>query len=92
MTRRFRALFSIFLMLVVSSAWSQSAPQAAVPPVDINHASSSELKSVPGIGEAYSSRIIAGRPYKNKAQLKSRGILPAEVYEKVKDRLVARQN
>jgi competence protein ComEA len=87
MTHRLRALFAIFLMLLVASAWSQSAP-----PVDINHASSSELKSVPGIGEAYASRIIAGRPYKNKAQLKSRAILPDAVYEKVKDRLVAKQN
>lgn len=76
-----------------SSAQSANAqPKAAVRQIDINHASSSELKSVPGIGDAYASKIMAGRPYKNKSQLKSRGILPGAVYEKAKDYLVARQN
>ena len=59
--------------------------------VDINSASEAELKSVPGIGDAYAAKIIAGRPYANKAQLKSRGILPAPVYEKTKDLIVAKQ-
>ena len=59
--------------------------------VDINSASEAELKSVPGIGDAYAAKIIAGRPYANKAQLKSRGILPAPVYEKTKDLIIAKQ-
>ena len=60
-------------------------------PVDINSAPLDELKTVPEIGDAYAGRIIAGRPYKNKAQLKTRGILPEAVYEKTKDNLVAKQ-
>ncbi|MBI5484672.1 MAG: helix-hairpin-helix domain-containing protein [Deltaproteobacteria bacterium] len=59
--------------------------------VDINSATDVELKAVPGIGDAYASKIIAGRPYANKAQLKSRNIMPAAVYEKVKDQIIARQ-
>jgi DNA uptake protein ComE-like DNA-binding protein len=59
--------------------------------VDINSASEAELKSVPGIGDAYAAKIIAGRPYANKAQLKSRNILPSPVYEKTKDLMVATQ-
>lgn len=59
--------------------------------VDINSATDVELKAVPGIGDAYASKIIAGRPYANKAQLKSRNIVPGPVYEKVKDLIIARQ-
>jgi competence protein ComEA len=59
--------------------------------VDINTASEAELKAIPGIGDAYAAKIIAGRPYANKAQLKSRNILPAPVYEKTKDLIIAKQ-
>lgn len=59
--------------------------------VDINSAAESELKAIPGIGDAYAAKIVAGRPYANKAQLKSRNILPAAVYEKVKDVIIAKQ-
>ena len=60
-------------------------------PVDINTASDSELKAIPGLGDAYVAKIVAGRPYANKTQLKSRNILPGPVYEKVKDLIVAKQ-
>jgi len=59
--------------------------------VDINSASEAELKAIPGIGDAFAAKIIAGRPYANKAQLKSRNILPAPVYEKTKDLMIAKQ-
>lgn len=58
--------------------------------VDINTASAAELKVIPGIGDAYAEKIIAGRPYANKAQLKSRNILPVTVYEQVKDLIIAK--
>lgn len=59
--------------------------------VDINSASDTELKSIPGIGEALAAKIIAGRPYANKAQLKSRKILTGVLYEQVKDLIIAKQ-
>jgi DNA uptake protein ComE-like DNA-binding protein len=59
--------------------------------VDINSATEAELKSVPGIGDAYAAKIIAGRPYANKTQLKTKNILPAPVYEKTKELLIAKQ-
>jgi competence protein ComEA len=59
--------------------------------VDINSATEAELKAVPGIGDAYAAKIIAGRPYANKTQLKSRKIIPATLYEQVKDQLIAKQ-
>ena len=59
--------------------------------VDINSASKAELMKLPGISEEQADKIIAGRPYANKTQLKSRNILPAPVYEQVKDKIIAKQ-
>ena len=70
---------------------AKTATAAKTAPVDINSAGEAELKAIPGIGDAYAAKIIVGRPYANKTQLKSRNILPAQVYEKVKDRIIAKQ-
>lgn len=59
--------------------------------IDINSATEAELKAIPGIGDAFAAKIIAGRPYANKAQLKSRKILDGTLYEKVKEQLIAKQ-
>lgn len=59
--------------------------------IDINTATDAELQSIPGIGDAYATKIIAGRPYAKKDQLKSRNILPPVVYEQVKERIIAKQ-
>lgn len=72
-----------------AAADAKAAAKAKV--VDINTASEAELKAVPGIGDAYASKIIAGRPYAKKDQLKSRNILPGPVYEKTKDLIIAKQ-
>ncbi|MDD2897605.1 MAG: helix-hairpin-helix domain-containing protein [Desulfuromonadaceae bacterium] len=58
--------------------------------VDINTATAAELKTIPGIGEALAAKVIAGRPYANKTQLKSRNVIPANVYEQVKDLIIAK--
>ena len=58
--------------------------------VDINTATAAEIKAIPGIGDVLAAKIIAGRPYANKTQLKSRKILPPTVYEQVKDLIIAK--
>jgi DNA uptake protein ComE-like DNA-binding protein len=49
------------------------------------------LRTIPGIGEAYAKKIIAGRPYKGKNELVSKKVLPEGVYEKIKDHVIAKQ-
>ena len=59
--------------------------------VDINRATAAELKTLPGIRDAYAAAIAKNRPYINKAQLLSRKIIPAAVYKQIKDKIIAKQ-
>jgi DNA uptake protein ComE-like DNA-binding protein len=59
--------------------------------IDINAASKAELATLPGIGDAYSQKIIDGRPYKSKAELESKKILPKGVYDKIAPLIIAHQ-
>lgn len=59
--------------------------------IDINSASRSQLKSLPGVGDAEADRIIAGRPYLSKAGLVTAHALPAGVYQAIRHRIVAVQ-
>jgi competence protein ComEA len=82
-----------FLASTQSTAQKAKAPVAAPAGglVDINSATADQLKAVPGIGDAYSKKIIDGRPYANKSQLVSKKVIPEGVYNKIKNLIVAKQ-
>ena len=60
-------------------------------PLDINSASPAELETLPGIGDAYSKKIIENRPYKRKDELVQKKIVPQATYDKIKDHIIAKQ-
>src|SRR3984885_14564949 len=59
--------------------------------IDINRATVSELKTLPGIRDAYAAAIVKNRPYKNKTQLLSKQIIPEAAYGKIKNKIIAKQ-
>ena len=59
--------------------------------IDINRASAVELKTLPGIQDAYAAAIVKNRPYKNKTQLLSKQIIPEAAYGKIKNKIIAKQ-
>jgi DNA uptake protein ComE-like DNA-binding protein len=69
----------------------QTANVARSDLVDINHADIGELKTLPGIQQAYAEKIVKNRPYANKTQLSSKGVIPAATYRKIRTLIIAKQ-
>ena len=101
---RFAALLAAVLTVCLAAMAqyqdrdTNGAPKtsATAPPpearVDINHASVDELLKVPSMTPAWAGRIVRFRPYRTKQDLVDRGVVTGEVYERIKDYVVAHRD
>src|SRR5947209_7732178 len=97
--KRSRLLALVFILMtacavptVGAAQTKKPAPKAAAAQtktalLDLNSASKADLMMLPGIGDAFADKIIAGRPYTRKDELVSKKIVPAATYAKIKDQV-----
>ena len=74
-----------------ATAMPTAAATASTAKVDINSATPEQLMALEGIGDARAKAIVKGRPYKGKDDLVDKKILTQAVYDKIKDRIIAKQ-
>ena len=73
----------------VPSATHQAAVAPKAATVDINSATASDLKALPGVNDAEAAKIVQGRPYRDTSDLVSKKIMTEAAFAKVKDHVVA---
>ncbi len=91
---RILLMAAVMLCTPLAGAAQNTQPKAHAAPlpearVDINHASADELMKVPGMTQTWAARIARFRPYRTKEDLVDRGVVTSEVYDRIKDYVIA---
>jgi DNA uptake protein ComE-like DNA-binding protein len=60
--------------------------------IDINRASMDELLKIPGMTRSWAERIVRFRPYRTKQDLLDKGVVTGEVYDRIKDYVIAHRD
>jgi len=106
MRRISKVIFAVVLAIMLAAGVSTSASAQATSgssakatkpaagtadKLDINSATADQLKELPGIGDAFSQKIVDGRPYRTKLDLVHKKVIPQATYDKIKDMIIAKQ-
>lgn len=101
LTRLFLVLVTALALFAAPADDKKAAKKKAAPTaesaksgdlIDVNSATAAQLKTLPGIGDAYSAAIVKNRPYNGKDDIVAKAGVPQATYDKVKDKIVARQH
>ena len=79
----------LFPLVVTDSSVALAGEKSDL--LDINTATAEQLKALPGIGDAYSEKIIKSRPNERKDELVQKKVLPRATYEGIKYKIVAKE-
>jgi DNA uptake protein ComE-like DNA-binding protein len=102
---RIRAVLPAMILCICASGLAQNQDRdsrgvaktsAAAPSpeqrIDINHAGIAELLKVPGLTRGWAERVVRFRPYRTKQDLFDKGIVSSEVYDRIKDFIIAHRD
>jgi DNA uptake protein ComE-like DNA-binding protein len=87
MLRRFSRMAGVAAAALVLGCAAGSARPVEL--VDVNQATVAELMQVPGMTPVWAARIVRFRPYRSKLDLLDQGVVSPEVYQRIRDGVVA---
>jgi predicted DNA-binding helix-hairpin-helix protein len=80
---------AVTLLLALFMPWAATGLDKSETAVDINRATVGELMRVPGMTQSWAARIVRFRPYRTKLDLLEQGVVPQEVYQRIRDGVIA---